>query len=52
MTVTRARPSSTPQRRFEVIFSSRDRKCARTTVNSGLVAFRIAARPPVIRVWP
>jgi hypothetical protein len=52
MTITPRRPSSTPPSRCGVIFSSRVSKCASTTVNSGVVAFRIAARPPVIRVCP
>ena len=40
----------TPTRRLPVIFSSDVSRCATTTVESGVVAFRIAASPEAMWV--
>ena len=49
---TPASPMKTPARRRPFIFSSTVRKCAAITVESGVVALRMAARPEPIWVWP
>lgn len=51
-TMAPASPRITPASPAAVMGSSRVRKCAVTTVNNGVVAFRIAASPPAIWVWP
>jgi hypothetical protein len=53
MMATPARPSRMPPTRFRVRRSpgSRVRRWARMVVKSGVVAMRIAARPPGMRVW-
>ena len=51
MTATPTRPTSTPPSLPAVRRSSRVSQWARRTVQSGAVALRTEARPPVILVW-
>ena len=52
MIVTPRKPTTVPAPFAGVMRSSRVSAWARATVNSGVVALRIAARPPVISVCP
>ena len=52
VTTTPTIPISTPASRFPVIRSSLVKTCATITVNSGVVALRIAARPEAMWVCP
>ena len=49
---TPANPTTKPTRRAGVSLSSVVAKFATMIVNSGAVAFRIAARPRAMWVWP
>ncbi len=52
ITTTPAKPSTSPATRPGVIFSSWVTKCATTTVNSGMVALKMDARPLAMCVCP
>src|ERR1700732_4817526 len=51
-TTTPRNPTKTPSKRLPVSFSSLVNRCATTTVDIGVVAFRIAASPEAMWVWP